>query len=361
MNLIEQIKNELSSAVTSQLGRLAGANEEATGTALGVAVPALLAAISSMASRGDGAQKLASVLSQFSAGSVEKLVRNMSAEPAAVHEQGSDLLSSLLAGSTLTGITNAVSRFAGIAPGVTQKLLSYVMPLLLGAIASRFTGKPINTQGLASMLAAESGNIARALPSGFSLADIPGLAAAGSAAARSAVRGAEAAGSSWMQRILPWAAVAALALVVLWFTVPKPAATPEPKNPDVARAQSPDSGQGTVSEAAASLVPDVTKFSTELSGTFSKLTEALTSVKDAASAEVALPKLQELDAKLDAAKTTTQKLGDAGEATIHELVKSTQAKLKELVNKVLALPGVGEKLKTTVDAIMAKLAELGGE
>jgi hypothetical protein len=148
---------------------------------------------------------------------------------------------------------------------------------------------------------------------------------------------------------------------VLWFTVPRQAATPEPKNPDVARAQSPDNGQATGSEPAASLVPDVTRFSTELTGTFSKLTETLTSVKDAASAELALPKLQELDATLDAEKTTAQKLGDAGKATIRELVKSTQAKLRELVDKVLALPGVGEKLKTTVDSIMAKLAELGGE
>ncbi len=99
-------------------------------------------------------------------------------------------------------------------------------------------------------------------------------------------------------------------------------------------------------EAVKSVVPDVTKFNTELTETFSKLTEALTGVKDADSAEAALPKLQELEGKLDVAKTTMKELGDAGQTTIKTLVTSAQAKLKVLVDKVLSIPGVGEKLKT---------------
>src|SRR5271155_4571823 len=120
----------------------------------------------------------------------------MTNQPSAVHEEGADLLSSLIGGSTLSGIVSAVSRFAGIAPGATQKLIGYLTPLLLGTIASRFTGKQMNAQGLATMLGTETATLARALPSGFSLNDVPGLAAAGSTAARTAVRGVEAAGSS---------------------------------------------------------------------------------------------------------------------------------------------------------------------
>ncbi len=104
----------------------------------------------------------------------------------------------------------------------------------------------------------------------------------------------------------------------------------------------------------------MTRFSTELTDTFSKLTEALTGVKDATSAEAALPKLRDVEGKLDVAKTTLKELGDAGQTTIKTLVKSAQAKLKELVDKVLAIPGVGEKIKTVVDSIMAKLTGLAG-
>jgi hypothetical protein len=88
------------------------------------------------------------------------------------------------------------------------------------------------------------------------------------------------------------------------------------------------------------------------------LTETLTGVKDVASAEAALPKLQDLSTKLDVAKATMDKLTDAGKATISTLVKSTQGKLKGLADEALAIPGVGEKLRAIVDSILAKLGRL---
>ena len=90
------------------------------------------------------------------------------------------------------------------------------------------------------------------------------------------------------------------------------------------------------------------------------VTEALTGVKDAESAEAALPKLQDLKGKLDIAKTNMKALGDAGQTTVKTLVKSAQAKLQELVDKVLAIPGVGEKIRPVVDSIMAKVTDLAG-
>jgi len=163
-----------------------------------------------------------------------------------------------------------------------------------------------------------------------------------------------------MRWLLPLGALAALALLLWTFipsaTIPKP----EAQVPAVVRAQSPDTHRALVPEAVKSLVPDTTKFSTELTDTFSKLTEAFTGVKDATSAEAALPKLQELEGKLDVAKTTMKELGDAARTTIKTLVTSAQAKLKVLVDKVLSSPGVGEKIKTVVDSIMAKLTDLAG-
>jgi uncharacterized protein DUF937 len=311
MNLVEQIKNQLSSGVINQLSSLVGAGEGATGSAVNAAVPALFSALSSMASSSAGAQKLLSVLGKFSSGSVENLVEKISKQPGAVHEQGTDLLSSLLGGSTLSGIVNAVSRFARIAPGVTQKLLSYLTPLVLGTIASKFTGRSMNAQGLASMLADQKANIANALPSGFSLSDVPGLGAAGSAT-RSAARGVEAAGSSLTRWLLPLLGLAALGLLLWWFIPSASTPAPQVQAPIVSRAQSPDTASVPVPDAIKAKIPDVTKFSTELTDTFSKLTEALTGVKDAASAEASLPKLQDLDGKLDVAKTTMKEIGERG-------------------------------------------------
>jgi archaellum component FlaC len=100
-------------------------------------------------------------------------------------------------------------------------------------------------------------------------------------------------------------------------------------------------------------------FKTDLTDTFSKLTETLSGVKDASSAEAALPKLQELDNKLDSAKATMQKLAGAGKAALSALVKTSEGKLKELIEKVLAIPGVGEKVKEVAGSIITKLTDLG--
>jgi hypothetical protein len=359
MNLVEHITEQLSSGLIDQLGSLIGTSGGATRSAVGAAVPALLSALSSVASSGAGAQKLLSALGQFGGVSLENLVHKLSNQPSSVLEQGTSLLTSLFGSSTVTAIVNTLSRFASIAPGATQKLLGYLTPMILGAVAGRFAGKSVTTQALSNLFAEQKANIANALPTGLSLSDVPGLAATGSAV-RTAARQVEATGSSVMRWLLPLLAIAALGLLLWWFAWP--ATTPEPGGtaPRVSPASAPVAAKVPVPEAPKVLIPDATQLSTELTDTFKTLTETLTGVKDVASAEAALPKLQDLSSKLDAAKATMQKLADAGKATIKTLVQSSQVKLKELVDKVLTIPGVGEKLRAVADSIMAKLTDLAG-
>jgi len=358
MNLVESIKDQLSGALVNQLSSQIGASEGATRSAVAAAVPALLSALSGLAAGGgSGTQKLVSALESFGAGSVENLVPKMSNQPGSVLEQGASILSSLFGSGTISGIVNALSKFASIAPGSTQKLLGYLAPLVMAAISGRLGGKAPTAHALSSLFADEKANIASALPSGFSLRDVPGLAAAGPAV-RLAEREVAAAGSGLAKWMLPLAGIAALGLLAWWLTSSAPAPAPDVKAPTVTRAQSPETHRPIVPEGVKSAIPDVTKFGTELTDTFGKLTEALTGVKDAASAETALPKLQDIEGKLDVAKTTMKELGEAGKATIKTLAKSAQVKVKELVEKVLAMPGVGEKIKAVVDSIMTKLTEL---
>ncbi len=360
MNLVDLIKQQLSSKVIEQLSSALGSSESTTGPAVAAAVPSLLSALSSLASSGSGAQKLLSALGQFSSGSLDSLGLKMANQPTSVLEQGTSILGSLFGSTTITAIVNALARFSKMSPGMAQKLLAYLTPIILGAIASKFTGKSMNAQGLTSLFAEEKSHIANALPSGFSLSDVPGLAAAGSTAARSAAHEVAAAGSSLPRWLLPLLGLAALGLLFWWFASSSAPPEPEPPVAAVAPAQIPEARRPVVPEPAKIVVPDVSQFSTELKDTFSKLTEALTSVKDVASAEAALPKLQDLDSKLDIAKATMQKLADSAKTTISTLVKSTQGKLRELVDKVLAIPGVGEKVRVVADSIMAKLTDLAG-
>jgi hypothetical protein len=360
MNLVDLIKDQVSSGLIKELSSHLGANEGATRSAVGAAVPALLSALSGLVSSGGtGAQQLVRALEPFASTSLEGLVHKVSNHPGSVLEQGAGILNSLFGNSTISGIVNVLSRFASVSPAATQKLLGYVAPLVMGAIASSFKGKSINAQGLENLFAEQKASISSALPSGLSLSDVPGLAAAGSAV-RSAAREVEATGSSLTRWLLPLAGVAVLA-AILWAFLPsiwKP--VPGAEGQPVARAQSPDNAHKPVVDSIADAVPDVSKLKTGLTDTLSKLTEVLTGVKDAASAEAALPKLEDLEGKLDAAKTTMKALGDAGQTTVKTLVNPAQGKLKLLVEQVLSIPGVGEKIKTVVNSIMAKLNGLGG-
>jgi hypothetical protein len=357
MNLVDLIKDQLSSGVIKELSSHLGANEGATRSAALAAVPALLSALSGLASSGGaGAEKLVSALEPFASTSLEGLVHKASTQPGSILEQGASTLSSLFGNSTISGIVNVLSRFASTSPGATQKLLGYLAPLVLGTIASQFKGKPLSAQGLASMFAEQKSNIASAIPSGLSLADVPGLSTAASAV-RSAAREVEVKSPSIARWLLPLAGLAALA-ALLWAFFPISKPVPDVQGQPVTRGQSPEIAGKPALDSIKAAIPDVSKIKTELTDTFSKLTEALTSVKDVPSAEAALPKLQDLEGKLDVAKTTIKDLGTAGKATIGELVKTSMGKLKELVGKVLAIPGVGDKIKSVTDSIMTKLTDL---
>jgi hypothetical protein len=351
MNLVETIKHEVfSGGLLDQLSSLIGAGEGATRSAVTAAVPALLSTLSRMAS-GSGADKLVSAMNRFDAGAVGDMAKH----PAALMEQGGGLLASLLNPSTLSAIVSTLSKFSSIAPGAMQKLLGFLMPLIMGAVMKGLGGKAPSTQGLANLFADQKANIANAMPSNLSLRDIPGLDTA-AAAAHSAGRAAQDAGSSAMKWLVPLLGLAALGLI-LWLMFGQQPAGPPPENATTKPAvvERPE----VTNPAPPKLeVPDVGALSKDLSGTISFLTSTLEGIKDPASADAAMTKLKEISDKVDGASAAAAKLPDAGKATIRSLVAPALDKLRELVKTVLAIAGVGDKIKPVVDAIMSRLTAL---
>jgi Bacterial protein of unknown function (DUF937) len=360
MNLINAIESQLSDEVMSKLSSLIGAKEDATRTAAGAAVPALLSGLSNLASRAGGAQQLISALGKLQGGSLANMASMLNSNPSAVLDQGGGLLNSLLGGNVLSGIVNTLARFAGLGSGSVQKLLGYLTPLALASIAGRFTGKTISPQGLTSMLAEQKDNIADAFPSGFSMDNIPGVAAAG-AAARQAVGAAQDAGGSAVRWLLPIAGVALLGLLA-WYALGRREAAAPVAADTVNRA---DNAVKTVTaqkvpiEDPAQALPSATQLGKDLTTIYTSATETLGSIKDAASAEKALPQLKDLTEKVDGLKSVWDKLPAAGQSTIRSITSSQLGKLKELVARVEAMPGVGDKIKPALDQLVSKLSEIG--
>jgi hypothetical protein len=344
MNLVEQIKSQLSEGLIHQLSSLIGANEGATKSAVGAAVPALLSALANLTSSGGGAQKLISALGKLDDGSLGNLGNMLSGQSGSVLELGSSLLQSLFGNNIVSGIVNALSRYAGLGSGTVQKLLGYLTPLVLGAIGGRFAGRGVNAQGLANLFAEQKANITHALPSGLSLDEVPGLAAG-----RQAVPAPHEPVPSqpvWLWSLLPLLALGLLTVYLFRSCSPTPTTHTT-------------TDRSSTEPTTRSTVPDVTRLSDDFSRNFKSMDEALNSIKDVASAEGALPKLRDFSDKLDSMKALVDKLPEAGKARFTDLLKTDFGKLQDQLISLMWIPDVGSKIKTVANDITRKMASLG--
>jgi len=358
MNLVDLIKSQITPDMLGKLAGQIGASESQAKSVVGAAVPTLLSALAGTASQAGGAQKLLSALSGL--GSMTDMLSGASLE------KGTGLLGSLLGGSTLSGIVSLISKFSGLGGDSTNKLLGYLMPMVLGGVMSSFKGKTPDAGGLLSLFADNKSAIASAIPSGLSLANIPGLGNASeavrstaTAATRTVGRAAETAteAASPLKFLLPLLGLAAVLGGLWWFFNQAPAPV---KPPVVATPRVPEV---TVPEVAVPSIPaipaEALKLGTDLSGWFTSLTGSLGGITDAATAEAAIPKLKDAVSQLDSAKTVFDTLPAAGKSSILSIITSNLGAIKDLIAKVTSIPGVGDLVKPFTDPIVTTLTAMG--
>jgi len=96
----------------------------------------------------------------------------------------------------------------------------------------------------------------------------------------------------------------------------------------------------------------------EVTDSITNLRTALGGITDAASAQAALPKLQEVTSQIDKVDGLLGQLSPEQRNVLAGVVNPLMPSLNQLFDKVLAIPGVSEVLKPTIDALRAKLAAL---
>ena len=354
MNLVDLIKSQITPDMLGKLAGQIGASESQAKSVVGAAIPTLLSALAGSASQAGGVQKMLSALSGL--GSVSDMLSGASLE------KGTGLLGSLLGGSTLSGIVSLLSKFSGLGGETTNKLLGYLMPMVLGGVMSSFKGKAPDAAGLLSLFADNKSAIASAIPSGLSLANIPGLNNASEAvrsaaetAGRTVGRAAESATEavSPLKYLFPLLALAAVLGGLWWFFNQKPAVVPPAAKPPIV--VTPKAPEVTVP----SIPTEAVKLGSDLSGWFTSLTGSLGGITDAATAEAALPKLKDAVSQLDSAKSVFDKLPAAGKSSIIAIITSNLGSIKDLIAKVASIPGVGDLVKPFTDPILNTLTALG--
>jgi hypothetical protein len=351
-NLVSLVTQFLTPDMIARIASALGFDRNTAQSAIGAAVPSLLAGLTGVASQPGGPQKLADAAAQHS-NTLEDFAGLLGSRgQSSFIEQGSQMLSSLLGGRDQSALVGAIAKYAGVGPGAISSLLGMLAPVVMGTIAHL----PGATQPgrIASLLNSQKDNIAAALPRGLSsqlsdtgLLDTLGGAARTAAATsgeRASTRravtdtGRSAVSNNWLWWLIPAAALVALAVYFLT----KPAE-------QVAQQNAP-TVQRTIVSAA-----DVGK---QVTDNLTSLHQTLGGITDAASAQAALPKLQAATAQIQKVQDMTGQLSPEQRKVVAGAVNPLMPTLNQLFDKVLAIPGVSAELKPAVDALRAKLAVL---
>lgn len=355
INLVSLAMKFLTPEVMQKLATGLGLDKMLAQKAIGAAVPAILAGLVGKSAKPDGARSILDVLGKQDTNLLGNLAGMIggSAQSTLVNS-GTNMLTSLLGGSTLGHLVGAVAKYAGIGETPARGLLGILGPIIMGTLGQEQKSGKLDAAGLASLLSDQKSNITAALPADFSkllggtgLIDAirePGKSAAANATPSPArkvempVRAIEAPAAPWWR--LPLLAAAALGLGWSLFST-----TPPP---------------GVLSPAttAPQLVVDGVDVGGVMTGTFDQLRATLGNIRDAASAQAAVPRLQETATQLDRVTALATRMPPAMRQSFAGTVANGTAALSPLLNSVLALPGVGAVAKPAIDALRARLDAL---
>ena len=399
MNIVDLVKDQLTSQVLGSLGSLVGTNEAQTKAASAAAVPALLGGLAKLAGNAQGAGQLASALGGLDLGMLGNLAGVLGgANSSKVSNVGGGLLGSLFGNTATSAIVETLASFLGIKGGVSRSLLSYLAPVVLGTVAKQLTssGKAIDAAGIQSLFADQSRNIQSALPAGLSLGDFGSIAKSVSAATSGGASHSSHASHGHVERQpassgfpswLPWLALPLIALGAFLFMnkdkgvkpVDKGATVTNPTDMMKKMAEGQKKGEALAEKAAvkgaeavkattnavsaavekATDAIDLTAFGGDVTGLFGKLTDSFKGITDVPSAEAAVPGLKDLAGILEGYKVTADKLPKAGKATVKEMVGTNLGILQPIIDTVLAIPGVGDILRPIVEPMLKTLGTLG--
>jgi hypothetical protein len=374
-NLVSYIMQFLTPDLIGRIATVLGLDRNDTQTGVAATVPALLAALGGVAARPGGAQSLVDTIKQQSSVAENFGSTIATGNPSSFVDKGSSLLMSLLGSHDQSALAGAIGSFANLGHSGGTSLLGMLAPLVMGLIGKQI-GPRLDTGSLTNLLASQKEQIAQALPRGMSnllggtglldsLSSTAGYAttaaeqagrattaAAGqvgqyaSSAARSARTGAQRAAASATPSWVYWAIPAIVIAGLLWYLLAG-------RTPQVA--QNP-----TVPTQTQSIVVGGVDVRKQINDSLGEIRTSLAGITDAASARAALPKLQEATAQIDKVTDMVKQLPADQRSVADGLVSSSMAAINQLFDKVLAIPGVAEVVRPTIESLRTKLADLSG-
>jgi hypothetical protein len=104
----------------------------------------------------------------------------------------------------------------------------------------------------------------------------------------------------------------------------------------------------------------VSRFSKEATRVFNSASGVFAQIKDAASADTAVPQLQDINAKLGGLQSVLNDLPASTKSSAKDAIRPLAETLKQAAQRVLNIPGIGDTVRPAVDSIISTLNSLIG-
>jgi outer membrane protein OmpA-like peptidoglycan-associated protein len=156
------------------LSRQTGESESGVSRGLNAAIPAIASTIAGRTDEQGFMTNLLDLATKTAAGPPPlEMINALASSPTGIDTTNpiGGWLSGLF-GSTLSGVTDSLARYAGINAASATRLLSIAAPLVLGYIGRLVRSDHLTVAGLADVLRGQRAQLASALPAGFKMPEV---------------------------------------------------------------------------------------------------------------------------------------------------------------------------------------------
>lgn len=394
MNILPLVMQYFGPVIMNKIAGSLGINSTLAQKAIAYAAPAILAGLIGKVTQPGGAKVLSDMIAKQDPSLLGKIGEMIgTGRQASVVEQGTSALGSLLGNSTLGALAGALSKQAGMGVGATNTLLGLMGPAILGTLGREQKTAGLDAAGLGNMLVSQKQQIADAIPADFArllggtglfdgmqgkLSETNGATINVSAGARptagttptmttssSTVRptGSPATASipaahhhhhhfNWW----PWLIAIAAACGLWWSIFGERITQPHPIT--AIPAVIPPSPTLATTPVAMPAILANTEVGKQLESLIADLKTAVSGVRDAATAQTALPRIQDAAGRLDKVSTLAGQLPAESRRMLANYVGSQQGSIKAVITSALAMPGVSALLKPVLDQIQTRIEAL---
>ena len=354
MNLIDLVKGYLGGDFTNRMSSLLGESTDKTRSGIDAAVPGLFSAFDNSASTPDGARRLSSAVDDADDSMLGNLGGLFGAGSSSWINRGSGILSSLLGGSALSGLSGNIGRSSGLSGKAVTMLLGFLGPLILGVLKREKQTRGLDSTGLSNLLAAQRSNIS-AVPEGTfktageriepgygrePLREVTetekGTRDTGRYAETYRAEAREPARHSSLGWLLPLALLL-IGLGLIWHFASRPTS------------RTVEAGR----EEAGGLA-QITGLKDQLISTQATAAGILRGITDPASAEAAVPRIEALNSRLDQMHNTFESLPSGSKSAVTSFMPSVVDRLRPQVDRVMSIPGVSDLVGSQLREMLSK-------